>query len=117
MKLLPRLNDGIYVYLSVPDLHAVPEGYIFMFREAEGITVIMEEGAAIKSGLDYTFRSGWITLDLRTDLIGTGITAAFSKALSEAGISCNVAAAMHHDHIFVPAVRAEEALEILSNLN
>ncbi len=116
MKLSPRLNDGVYVYLSVPDLHMAPEEYIFMFREAEGFTVVMEEGAAIKSGLDYAFRSRWITLEAQTGLADLGVTAAFSKALSDKGISCNVVAAMYHDHVFVPAERAEEAIQILNDL-
>ncbi|MDR0455000.1 MAG: ACT domain-containing protein [Deferribacteraceae bacterium] len=117
MKLLPRLNDGVYVYLSVPDTDMVPDGYIFIFREAEGVTVVIEEGAAVKSGFECRFRSKWITLGTQTDLSGLGITAAFSKALSDAGISCNTVAAVWHDHIFVPAEYAEEALKILNNLD
>lgn len=117
MKLFPRLNNEVYVYLSVPDRDKVPDGYLFVFHETEGVTVVMEEGAALKAGFECIFRSRWITLEAQTNLSGIGITAAFSKALSEAGISCNVVAAVRHDHIFVPVEYAEEALKILNDLN
>jgi hypothetical protein len=44
------------------------------------------------------------------------MTAAFSKALTEAGISANVLAGLHHDHIFVQWDRREDALEALQRL-
>ena len=45
-----------------------------------------------------------------------GLTAAFSKALTEEEISCNVVAAFHHDHLFVPFEQRDKALEILRRL-
>ena len=42
-----------------------------------------------------------------------GLTAAVSTALAGAAISCNVLAGFHHDHLFVPADRADEALDVL----
>jgi hypothetical protein len=39
-----------------------------------------------------------------------------ASALAEAGIACNMVAALNHDHVFVPADRAEEALTILRAL-
>ena len=36
--------------------------------------------------------------------------------MAEHGISANVAAAYHHDHVFVPESRAEEALAALRAL-
>ena len=43
--------------------------------------------------------------------------AAVAGALAEAGISANVVAAYHHDHIFVPAADAERALATLRALS
>jgi hypothetical protein len=40
-----------------------------------------------------------------------------SGALAEAGIACNVVAGFHHDHLFVPWERREEALELLQRLS
>jgi len=49
-------------------------------------------------------------------LDAVGLTAAFSNALSSAGISCNVVAAYYHDHIFVDKKDAERAMEVLLDL-
>jgi hypothetical protein len=46
-------------------------------------------------------------------LDGTGLTAAVSAALAAAGIPCNMVAAFHHDHVFVPAAMAARALAVL----
>ncbi len=46
-----------------------------------------------------------------------GLTAAFSKALSEVGISCNVVAAFYHDHIFVDKKDVARAIETLNKLS
>ncbi len=57
-----------------------------------------------------------ITLDVNSSLEGVGLTAAVSAALADRGIACNVVAAYHHDHIFVPEKDAETALDVLFNL-
>jgi hypothetical protein len=45
-----------------------------------------------------------------------GLTAAFSTALGQAGISCNVVAGIHHDHVFVPVEQAQMAMDVLDAL-
>ncbi|MEJ2457732.1 MAG: ACT domain-containing protein [Novosphingobium sp.] len=57
-----------------------------------------------------------IVLEVHSALDGTGLTAAVSGGLAEAGIPCNMAAAYHHDHAFVPLGDAERALPILRRL-
>ena len=57
-----------------------------------------------------------ITLRVHSALDGVGLTAAVATALAGHGIACNMVAAFHHDHVFVPAARAEEALAILKTL-
>ena len=44
------------------------------------------------------------------------LTAAFSRALTNAEISSNVVAALFHDHIFVRWEQREEALQVLTAL-
>ena len=39
-----------------------------------------------------------------------------ARALASESISANVIAGYHHDHVFVPAVRADDALELLTKL-
>jgi hypothetical protein len=49
-------------------------------------------------------------------LDAAGLTAAVSTALADAGLSCNVIAGHHHDHLLVPAGRAQEVITVLSGL-
>jgi len=51
-----------------------------------------------------------------SDLAAVGLTAAFAQALAAVGISCNVLAGAHHDHLFVPVDRATDALAALRAL-
>ncbi|KPI89742.1 acetyltransferase [Leptomonas seymouri] len=58
-----------------------------------------------------------ITMRIHSSLSAVGFTAAFSRALTEAGISCNVFAGYYHDHIFVPAAAQAEAMSVLTALS
>ena len=62
------------------------------------------------------FRAAWITLTVHSDLQAVGLTAAVAEVLTKASISCNVVAAAFHDHIFVPADRAADALAELAGI-
>ena len=113
----PVLNSGIYVYTQVP--HAADTGSIdavAMLREREGITLVMREEDAQRRGLPVLLRTAWITLTVHSPLQAVGLTAAFSRALAEAGIACNVIAGACHDHIFVPVEQAQRALAVLHTL-
>jgi hypothetical protein len=54
---------------------------------------------------------------VQSSLEAVGLTAAFSNALAEHRISCNVVAAYHHDHIFVASSDAERAMKVLKALS
>lgn len=86
---------------------AMPDDAFALIREDEGTTAIMPapEGDFAR-----------ITLMVHSALDGVGLTAAVSAALAQRGIACNVVAGFHHDHLFVPRERGEEALEILQHL-
>jgi hypothetical protein len=45
-----------------------------------------------------------------------GLTAVVSGKLAANGISANVIAAYHHDHVFVPKNKAQLALQLLTEL-
>jgi uncharacterized protein len=112
----PRRNPGTYVWATVrgtPPASVVP---VVTVREAEGTTLVVERGEAERAGLVVEFPSVWITLTVHSALEAVGFTAAFSTALTRAGISANVVAGFHHDHIFVPEDRAEDAMQILTEL-
>ena len=44
------------------------------------------------------------------------MTAAISRVLADAGLSCNVLAGFFHDHLLVPWERADEAVALLRAL-
>ena len=114
----PKLNFGDFVFCSLKDLTAVNiNDILLIFKEDEGITIIVKREIADKSGLDYSFIASWITLTVHSSLGAVGLTAAFSKALSDNGISCNVIAAYYHDHIFVDKKDADKAMEILNKFS
>ncbi|GMB80593.1 ACT domain-containing protein [Shinella zoogloeoides] len=114
----PALVAGRFVYASVPasDIAVhLSRGPIGLFREEEGITLILPADAA--EGLAASPPMRMITLTVHSSLEAVGLTAAFATALTKAGISANVVAAYHHDHIFVPERDAERALETLRSLS
>jgi len=113
----PVLNPGVYVYAFVPPATELTGiSCLATFREAEGLTVILEEAEALRLGWPLLFRAAWLTLTIHSDLEAVGLTAAFATALAEAGISCNVVAAAYHDHIFVPIESGPAALAVLQTL-
>lgn len=114
-SLRPVLQDGSYVFCSVQDLSPqLLNDALMLFREAEGITLVLPKEKADAWGLTYTYVAAWISLSLYSALDAVGITAAFSAVLAENGISCNVVAAFHHDHIFVSEADAARAMELLT---
>ncbi|ELQ12288.1 hypothetical protein A986_21295 [Pseudomonas fluorescens BRIP34879] len=113
----PHLNDGEYVFCTVPDNH-IPAGceVIGSFREQEGLTLIVERQQAERAGLAFDYVAAWITLNVHSALEAVGLTAAFASALGRAGISCNVIAGYYHDHLFVGCADAQRALQVLRQL-
>lgn len=108
----PELVAGRFAFLSfageVPTRLA--DAAISTFREVEGVSMIVPSDLAPK---EPAMRL--ITLNVFSSLEGVGLTAAVSAALAEENIPCNVVAAFHHDHIFVPEDCADRALIVLSD--
>ena len=114
----PKINLGEFVFCEVKNLEKINLSEIVMtFREEESITIIAQKEIADKLNLKYSFIASWITLTIHSSLDAVGLTAAFSKALSENGISCNVVAAFYHDHIFVDKKDTEKTMEILNKFS
>ncbi len=113
----PKLHPGEFIFTSQSSLATIPpEGIIGQFTEKEGITIIMERSKADDLGLSYTYVASWITLTVHSSLDAVGLTAVFSSELAKHGISCNVVAALYHDHIFVDKKDGERALRVLTEL-
>lgn len=114
-ELDPVAHDGVWVFTRVDDDPGNVPAAVTV-REAEGLTLVVEQGEADRRGLAYEQRMGWITLQVHSSLAAVGLTAAVSTALAGRGISANVVAGYHHDHLFVPYVRLEDALDVLRAL-
>jgi uncharacterized protein len=113
----PELNEGEYVYcLAESKEHAVALDPLCYFMEKEGVTVILPREKADAEKIPYSTICAWITLTVHSSLEAVGLTAAVSRSLTEANISCNVVAAFYHDHIFVPVKDAERAMDALQKL-
>ncbi|KPF62697.1 ACT domain-containing protein [Porphyrobacter sp. AAP60] len=85
-----------------------PANAFALIREDEGTTAIVPgEGGEFAR----------ITLMVHSALDGVGLTATVSGRLAADGIACNIVAGFHHDHLFVPWERRDEALALLQRLS
>jgi hypothetical protein len=116
-NLSPRLNAGEFVFLTIKERLPAHVHPLATFHEWEGESVLLRKEQAETIGLKHGADTyAWITLAIQTPLESVGLTAAVSAALAAEGIPCNVVAAFHHDHIFIPTPSAKKAMEILRNI-
>lgn len=117
--LQPRLLQGDYVFCSMQGA-ALPDAAglnpIATFQEEEGMSLLLEQSRADQAGLSYDAVFRGITLMVHSSLESVGLTAAVANKLASKGIPANVIAAHYHDHVFVPAERADYALQLLTEL-
>lgn len=111
----PILLDGLYVFATIPPGTPAPGGVrpVMIFREREGDTLILPEEQARAAGLASTFPSRMITLNVHSSLDAVGFLAAIATRLAASGMGVNPVAGYFHDHLFVPADRAAEAMTLL----
>lgn len=113
-ELDPELHAGTFAFTMVPVATSLAElDIVATMREREGLTLVLPEAQAKERGFAVAFRCAWITLRLASALDAVGLTAAFARALADEGIACNVIAGTHHDHVFVPVLRAQDAIDCL----
>lgn len=114
----PILRDGEFCFCSIPNGKAIPTGLtpLLRFTEDEGITLIVPLDQAQANGIECQFHARMITLTVNSALDAVGFLAAITARLAAAGISVNAVSAYHHDHIFVPVNRAQEAMQLLSTM-
>lgn len=108
-------RPGRYTFVTGdwPRLAAVARATIV---EDEGTTYVVAVEDAVAAGAPVGFEAAWLTLTVHSALDAVGLTAAFSAALAAAAIPCNVFAGYHHDHLLVPADRADAAVAALAAL-
>lgn len=100
----PWLDDRSYRFVTGP---SPADPALATFAEDEGWSSVVADPAGDMRR---------IVLRVHSSLEGVGLTAAVATTLAQAGIPCNMVAAFHHDHLFVPAKDAKQALELLSAL-
>jgi len=112
----PLLLEGDYVFCSVePEYDWAALAPIGLFHESEGLTLILRQEQAEAAQIPYTAQFRMITLSVHSSLEAVGFLAAVASRLAAAGISVNPVSAYYHDHLFVPTVRAAEAMQILQD--
>ena len=104
--LRPRLYPDRYAFAAVVE-SSLGHGQFALVRENEGLTSIHPDS-----------QGEWarISLEIHSSLEAVGLTGVMASRLADLGISVNIIAALHHDHLFVPWDRREEALECLQSL-
>jgi uncharacterized protein len=115
----PMLREGEYVFCSIShqDQRYSNLDPVCLFKEDEGLTLILDRQQADAAALPYTAIFCMITLSIHSSLEAVGFLAAITGKLAEHGISVNPISAYYHDHLFVPASRAQEAMELLKEFS
>lgn len=101
----PVLDTRAWRFVLVEG-HAPADAFAVIREDEDTTAIIATDGGEFAH----------ITLMVHSALEGVGLTAAVSGALAAAGIACNVVAGFHHDHLFIPWERRDEALERLQRL-
>ncbi|MGR3615477.1 MAG: ACT domain-containing protein [Paracoccaceae bacterium] len=115
----PVVRDGVFVFTSLQDetkAAALAAHALASYREAEGISLILPIAVAERAAVPVDQLMRCITLNVYSALDGVGLTAAVATALAAANIPCNMVAAYHHDHVFVPADLCDRAVGVLHDL-
>jgi hypothetical protein len=116
----PRLDPDTYLFCTSGHAAMIEHGKklaLSWFDETEGTSFIIRQADAETLEMQASTAMSRIELQVFSSLDGVGLTAAVASALAAQGIACNMVAAYHHDHVFVPANRAEEAMAILQNVS
>jgi hypothetical protein len=113
----PSLLPGEFVFCSMPgasygDFAGLTP--LASMQEVEGLSLVLPRAAADSEGVGYSSVYRCISLGVHSSLEAVGLTAAIASRLAELGISANVIAGCIHDHVLVPAGRADEVLVALA---
>lgn len=124
-KLLSTLSveqhEGVWRFETIPadaaswvELVNLREtrGIAMLFQEREGLTVVTKANDETPDAN----RWAWLELSVYSDLQAVGFLARIAAALTDANVPCNAIAAYHHDHIFVPEMRAADAIAAIEAL-
>lgn len=114
----PELDPARYAFCRMPA--GLDPGQLTaqgIFREREGVTLILGHDEAIRTGLVPDLVARRIELTIHSDLNAVGFMARIAQELAAAGIPCNPVSAIWHDHLYVPEALADRAIAVLSALD
>ena len=113
----PELQPGTYVFCTTPAAsEAMVAAALALVREDDGVTLVLPEAQARAMGFPADLPMVQIVLRVFSALDVVGLTAAVASVLAAHGIACNVIAAFHHDHVFVPHAQGPQAMALLRDL-
>lgn len=118
----PTLDPTTYVFIhTTQPLASLPLSTLnpqLIAQEAEGTTIVTTPALAASQGLrEPVFPCKKISLTIHSSLEAIGLIAAITNRLKDQRISTNVVSGFFHDHIYVPAERAEDAMRVLVALS
>lgn len=113
-SLAPKRREGCFAFRGADEARELGidrDDALAVFFEDEGLSLIVPVEPTVPDAMVC------VTLHVYSDLNAVGLTAAVAQALGEVGIPCNMVAALHHDHIFVPVAQAGAAMSVLDALS
>ena len=115
----PELKSGEFVFVSFSKekFKSKKINPQCIFMEDEGISIIINRSEADEKDISYNSVFKLITLKMHSSLDAVGFLAKITNELALNQISVNPVSAYYHDHLFIPASKAEEALVILKQMS
>ena len=124
-NMTPELAGGKYYFASVDEMQLMAlssylDCIICVYREKEGLTIVFSEEIT-EEMKEFTEKEiigpfALIALNIYSDLMAVGLLAKITDTLAKERISVNAFSAYHHDHVFVPYERKDEAMRELKKL-
>lgn len=116
--LTAELHADVYVFVTLPEATPLPADLKprMLFREGEGLTLIVPQQTAANHDWPSAFPCRMITLTVHSSLEAVGFIARIATALAERGMGVNPVSAFFHDHLFIPLGREADALAVLADL-
>lgn len=108
-------RPGVYRYVDLPVGAPPPPDAVAMIDEGDSRSYVVPASPDVAAGADE-FLAAWLTITVATSLDAVGLTAVMAGALAAVDIPANVLAGARHDHLLVPAPRADDALRALRSL-
>src|ERR1044071_7189174 len=99
LRHLDPVLDGVE-YVFATSSQPLPEA-ICIFREEEGLTVILAKRDAERLGIPFIYPCRRIILTVHSSLEAVGLFAAVTAKLAGNSISVNAVSGYYHDHLFV----------------